>query len=246
MVVDTATKLDDKTQALKDLGITPPETKESTSPVKEPTPKEKTYTEKEFNEEKEKAVHAALMRAGRDWKQAEKDKDDLTVLFKETKLANDKLTLQIDELASENPDKFNVVKKGRELDEQEQKIKQERQTLDAEKQSHQESIKLANETLREIAIWDIVEEFENGDAVKLKTLADTLNAKNEDLRKIAETLWQPKQKKEAIPSMPELKLDSGITSGGLSEETIRENYRKNPVDPKARADYLAWRRKKGI
>mgnify|MGYP001586999108 CR=1 FL=1 len=227
----------DKTQALKDLGIPSPDAKETTPSVKEPTPK--TYTETELSEEKEKAVHSALMRAGRDWKTMELERDNLASQLKDIKSANDKLTLQIDELASENPDKFDVIKKGRELDEQEQRIKQDRQSLDAEKQNHQGAITLANETLREIAIWDIVEEFEGGNAEMLKGLADTL--KTEDIRKVAETLWEKK-----IEAPPKLKLDSGIIVGGLSEQTIRESYRNNPNDPKAKADYLAWRRKKGI
>ncbi len=41
--------------------------------------------------------------------------------------------------------------------------------------------------------------------------------------------------------------DSSKTTGSnLSDEKIREAYRKNPQDPDAKANYLAFRRKKGI
>ena len=245
MVTDTVTELKDKSQKLEDLAIASPKAEETPPSSKQPSPKERTYSEKELSERVQEAVHKALMNAGRDWKTAEKERDDFAVLLKETKAANDKMTLQIDELVAENPDKFNVVKKGRELDEQEQRVKQERQSLEAEKQSHQQEIKLAQETLRGIAIWDVAEEFEGSDPVKLKALADTLNTKTEDIGKIAETLWKKKESPTA-PAAPELKVDSGFTIGGLSEQTIRDNYRNHPNDPKAKADYLAWRRKKGI
>jgi len=44
-----------------------------------------------------------------------------------------------------------------------------------------------------------------------------------------------------------LSPDSSKTTGsGLSDEKIREAYRNNPKDPAVKAEYLAWRRRKGI
>jgi len=52
--------------------------------------------------------------------------------------------------------------------------------------------------------------------------------------------------KSLNPSTP-LSPDSSKTTGsGLSDEKIREAYRNNPRDPAVKADYLAWRRRKGI
>ena len=52
--------------------------------------------------------------------------------------------------------------------------------------------------------------------------------------------------KELKPSNS-LKPDSSKTTGsGLSDEKIREAYRNNPKDPAIKAEYLAWRRRKGI
>jgi len=101
---------------------------------------------------------------------------------------------------------------------------------------------MALSTQREIDAFEIAEEFQGGDATRLKELAEVMGkSSKEDIRKIAGALWTSK-----APAETELKLDSGLTIGGLSEETIRKNYRDNPDDPKAKADYFAWRRKKGI
>ena len=52
--------------------------------------------------------------------------------------------------------------------------------------------------------------------------------------------------KSLNPSTP-LSPDSSKTTGsGLSDEKIREAYRNNPKDPAVKAEYLAWRRRKGI
>ena len=250
MEMDTALKERDKTQKPKDET---PKAKETPPVTKEPSPK--TYTQDDMDKAKEEAVHNALMKAGRDWKTLEIERDSLSKQLGEQKSEADKLSIQLDELASENPDKFNVVKKFRELDEREKKlnrdddehknrIKQEREAMDAEKRTHQATIQMAISTQREIDAFEIAEEFQGGDAPKLKALAETMGADTkEKIRKIAETLWTPK-----IPAETEspLKLDSGLTIGGLSEETIRKNYREKPDDPKFKADYIAWRRKKGI
>lgn len=47
------------------------------------------------------------------------------------------------------------------------------QALEADKQANQERVKLADDTLREISIWEIAAEYESGDPVKLKDLCDT-------------------------------------------------------------------------
>ena len=253
MVLDTARKEEDKTQQPADKAKAPPKAKETTPPTKESSPK--TYTQDDMDKAKEEAVHNALMKAGRDWKTLEIERDSLSKQLADQKSEADKLSIQLDELASENPDKFNVVKKFRELDEWEKKlnhdkeehnglIKQERETMAAEKQTHQAVIQMAISTQREIDAFETAEEFQGGDAPKLKALAETMGADTkEKIRKIAETLWTAK-----TPVNPEnpLKLDSGLTIGGLSEETIRKNYRDNPDNPQYRADYFAWRRKKGI
>ena len=243
--------LEDETQKLKDET---PKAKETTPPAGEPSPG-KTFTQVEMDKAKEDAVHNALMKAGRDWKTLELEKDSLSKQLEEMKSAKSQLDIQLDELASENPDKFNVVKKFRELDEWEKKlnhdkeehdskIKQERGAMEVEKQAHQATIRIAQDTQREIDAFDIAEEFQGADAPKLKALAETMGADTKDkIRKIAETLWTPKTPAE---SESPLKLDSGLTIGGLSEDTIRKNYRENPDDPKVKADYFAWRRKKGI
>jgi len=254
MVMDTAPKTEDKSKKPEDKAKAPPKATAAPPPTKEPPPA-KTYTQAEVDKVKEDAVHDALMKRGRDWKTLEDEKNSLSNQLKELQSTKSKLEIQLDELANENPDKFNVVKKYRELDETERRlnqereehnsrIRQERETMDAERQTHQAAIQMALSAQREIDAFDIAEEFQGGDAARLKDLAEIMGKNSkEDIRKIAETLWTRKDTAEANPP---LKLDSGLTIGGLSEETIRKNYRDNPEDPKARNDYFAWRRKKGI
>src|SRR3990167_11064703 len=203
MVLDTAPKTEDKSKKPEDKAKAPPKATAAPPPAKEPSPV-KTYTQAEVDKVKEDAVHDALMKRGRDWKTLEDEKNSLSNQLKELQSTKSKLSIQLDELANENPDKFNVVKKFRELDEWEKKlnhnkeehdsaIKQEREAMDAEKQTHQATIQMAISTQREIDAFEIAEEFQGGDAPKLKALAETMGADTKDkIRKIAETLWTPK------------------------------------------------------
>lgn len=154
-----------------------------------------------------------------------------TVATKESELANvveERVTLEkrIEELASNDPELNNLEKRAKELRELERKLKADRQTLEADKQTNAEKVKLAEDTLREISIWEIATEFDSGDAVKLKDLCDIFQASSEEqIRRVADTLW----KKKLVEPSPSVKPYSGMTSGGtedLSNLSPREKIDK--------------------
>src|SRR3990167_2938296 len=196
MVLDTAQKVENKTQQPENKTKVSSKAEESPSPTKEPSPK--TYTQVEWDKAQEDAkrlqetaVHNALMKAGRDWKTLELERDSLSNELKNEKERGSKFEIQLSELANENPDKFTIVKKFRELDDLEKKLKQERdehnsrmkqerESMDTEKQKHQATIQMALSTQREIDAVAIAEEFQGGDFVQLKDLAEIMGADSKE------------------------------------------------------------------
>lgn len=144
-----------------------------------------------------------------------------------------KLQKQIDELASNDPEVFNLVKKDRELMDRERQLKTDRQVLETDKQTSQERVQSAEDTLREIALWDISAEYESGDPVRLKDLCDVFNATSEEqMRKVAETVWAKKLPQPVAP--PVIVPYSGMTRGGTGftpdpntpGETLVEGFKR--------------------
>ncbi len=140
--------------------------------------------------------------------------DDL----KDIATERENLQTQLDELASGDPEKFNILKKDKELRERERELKTGKQALEAEKATHGEQVKLATDTLREISIWEITGEYEAGDPVKLKDLCDTLGTTSEEqIRKAADILWTKKQTESETPEIPPVIPYSGKTDGGADD-----------------------------
>jgi len=75
--------------------------------------------------------------------------------------------------------------------------------------------------------------------VNAKTLIKFTDGSVEAMEDLAKSL----SRKEGYSLNPD---SSKTTGSNLSEEKIREAYRNNPRDPAVKADYLAWRRRKGI
>lgn len=217
MTMDTTPNPKDTTPNPKD---TTPKGGEPTPKGKEPTPKEtpQTYS----SEEVERILQLDRMKAGRDWKALETERDNFKsqLATKETEIQDitdniAKLKTQIDDLASDDPEKLNLVKKLREAEEEKKQAKVERTTLEADKQVYGERIKKAEDLEIEVKILEIVEDYESADADKLSDICITLNANSEEqIRKVADTLWTKKTPEPAEPATPPVKPYSGITSGG--------------------------------
>ena len=120
----------------------------------------------------------------------------------------EKLQAKFDNLASDDPGKFDVAKELK-------AVREERRQLQAEKRTHGERIKKAERFETEILIQGIAEGYENADAGRLTELCSTLDITTEErIRKVADTLWSPKGQEPSMPEFPPMKADSGKTSGG--------------------------------
>jgi len=120
----------------------------------------------------------------------------------------EKLQAKFDNLASGDPEKFDVAKELK-------AVREERRQLQAEKRTHGERIKKAERFETEILIQGIAEGYENADAGRLTELCSTLDITTEErIRKVADTLWSPKGQEPSMPEFPPMKADSGKTSGG--------------------------------
>lgn len=211
-------------------------TPESASKVS-PEETQKLYTQKEADA----LVHVAKSEAGREKKVLE----DVVVNLKaqiQTKESDieenatdiEKLQTKVEDLASNDPERFNAIKELRVARDERRQLKADRSALEDEKREHGETVKLAQSTLREITVFEVAAEYESGDAVKLKELCETFEAKSdEQIRKIADTLWTKKAAESLKPATPPLKPYSGITEGGgldfsklTPDEKIKESLRR--------------------
>jgi len=222
----------DKAQELKDTPQNPvdrtPQGVVASPEGKEPSPK--VYTQ----EQVDKLTQMASMKAGRDRKAIETERD--TLKGKATDYENkimaieqerETLQKQIDDLGSQDPDKFALIKKDRELREGKRELqegKRELQSsltaLEADKQSYSQQISEAKELDTLVNIYLVSEQFEGGDADRLADLCEKFGAETEEeIKSVAETLWSKRE--EETPSMA---TDSGRTSGGtISDEQATLN-----------------------
>lgn len=130
-----------------------------------------------------------------------------------------KLIADIDALASDDPNKFNLVKKEREVRELERQTK-------AELAKNKERIKKAEEFERKEIVGTIVADYKDADVNKLLRLCAKVTSEDE-IRAIADELWARKTDESAKTEVPMPKPDSGKTSGGgvtTEEQRLKERY----------------------
>ena len=199
----------------------------------------KLYTQKQFDD----FVHMVKSEAGRDRKAMEVERDQfkskaekleskITVIQSE----RDKLQSDLEEMSSDDPKKFDIIKRDRELREAQRALQSKADELAEKEKASQAKIKIASETMLEINIWDIAAEYKNSDPIKLKDLCATFGATSEEqIRKVADTMWE---KENPAPQTEEqkqaaLKLVSGKTRGGATDysslspdEKLKEGFRQ--------------------
>lgn len=222
---DKAPTQPDKSQELKDKAISTkmdaeidrllsPKKTETTQAKVEPAPTAKTYSQEDYD----KAVNEGNMWKGRvkETESIQKELTNLKAQLEDITAEREKLKIQIDELSQDDPDKMSLVKKDRQLSDMERQLKADRKAHDEEWAGKQETMKLADDTLREIAIFEIASTYEGGDPEKLKSLCDIAVANTDDqYRKIAETLWA--KATPTTPTVPAMTIDSGKTAGDTSK-----------------------------
>jgi len=210
------------------------------------SPKEKEQVEKEpklfTQKDLEAAVHTAKSTFGRDIKEIEDERDELKHRLEQVETdvleiqeERDKLQADLEDMSSDDPKKFDLIKRDRELREAQRLLKKSTDDLATEVKTNEERVKAANETLLEISIWDISTEYKGGNPITLKNLCTTLGVTDEaKLREVAESLWE---KAEAAPTeKPEGKevvvkekliLDPGDTHGSnqlTDQERLDQRY----------------------
>jgi len=216
--------------ALLEKGQTSEGQKESTSILPG------TYT----REQMQKLVSDALAEQGR------KHKDALEPIIKERDTFKSQAdTLEekdaeigrfeqlIDDLSSDDPQRFDAIEELKAAREERKQLLADRKAFETEQKAYGETVKVAQNTLREITIWEFAAEYEGGDPIKLKELCDTFEAKSDErIRQVADSLWGKKTTGEPSESLP-MKTYSGITKGGSdglgglpAKERIKEADRR--------------------
>jgi hypothetical protein len=228
------------------------------------TSESETYTKSQVEELSKKAVRDALAEAGRKHKTEiesaiTKAQETQTATIKEHVDRIAALEADLDEMAKDDADKTDVLKLKRELRAEKDSLKKDRDSYKQEKESHdkvweehQTTIKEAQSEKFALTAWDIADEFEGGDAVKLKDICEDAGQLTEEFaRKMAGRLWTKKTeiKKPLVDGKP----DPGGTQGGANSwESIRDAWIKNQQehptnpDPVLTAQYEEARRKRGI
>ena len=192
-----------------------------------PKEEEKIYSQKQLDD----LTHMQNSEAGRQRKAIEDERDQfktksesLETDVSDIQAERDKLQNDINELSSDDPKKFDLIKRDKELRDAQRTLKKATDDLASNEKANAERVKVANDTLLEISIWEIATEYQTGDPVKLKNLCSTFGATSEEqIRQVADTLWvkETKPAKEGTPEgKTKLVLDTGKSRGGglLTEE----------------------------
>lgn len=181
-------------------------------------------------------IHAAKSTAGRLQTDAETERDvykakdvKAAELIEDIQDERDRLQTHLDAITSDDPKKFDIIKLDKELRETQRTLKTGAADLATKNQESDERIKSANDTMLEIAIWEVATEFKGSDPMKLKNLCATLGITTEEkLREVAGNLWEkaepktPAKKAEDGEPKAKLNLDDGETQGGGGKLTEQE------------------------
>lgn len=188
-------------------------------------------------EEAQKQTSDALAAAGRDAKSLDVRGKSLDAREEALKAEQAKITqwqTERDEAEEESlkddPEGLKFLRKKQALATKEKKFSDDRATLERDEAEHKARLDAAEETEREIVIWEIAQKL-GIDASKLKELSTDLNLQTkEQIERAAKEMAAGK----APPKTP-LTLDTGKTGGGdkdLSGMSSRQAFRSHLEDKK--------------
>jgi len=210
----------------------PPSTDQEAS---KETTQARTYSEEEYQAALTRAVREATGKQGKEHKLVldtiTKERDELktrasTAESKIESIEDERKSLreQIEDLTSDDPKKFDLVKKDRELRDKEAKYKADLQAWQTEKQSYDERISRTAEREKAMTIFDVAAEYDDPQPDKLSDKVKELEAKlqvkitsEEQIRSVAEILWGESEGKKPPETKETLKTYSGKTEGGGKE-----------------------------
>ena len=201
----------------EDKGIKNPESEvKIPGPEKVSAEEERLYTQTQVNE----LVHAAKSDAGRIAKGIETERDNLKsqITTRESELGDiqaerDTLQKKLEDLSSDDPQKFDLIKQDKELRDEQRKLKSRIKELDDRDTSLSEREKKVSSFELEVLIESIADEYKDGDSAKLKKAISVFeNPTEEQIRNISQIIFSAKSEKEEDKAP--LKPDSGKTRGG--------------------------------
>ena len=216
-VTDTDTGTMTETEGTKtpEAEVKTPATEKQVSPEDEPK-----YSQKQLD----LMLQQATSEAGRQRIEAEVERDNLKsqIQTKESAVVDiqaerDSLQTQIEGLTENDPKKFDLVKKDRELKERERQHKENLRILEERETKVNARAEKADAFDAEILMETIAEEYEDGDKAQLVKMCSTAGAKTEEtIRQVAEILWGKAKTPKAEKKAP-LKKVTGDTKGGGTE-----------------------------
>lgn len=197
-------------------GIKTPEAEDKT-PVKEKvsSEEERIYTQSQADA----LVHASTSDWGRKLKEIETERDNLKsqIKTKENELEDiqaerEHLQKELEDLTSDDPKKYDLIKKDRTLREQERGLRSKLQDFDNKEKAFAEREKKVTSFEREVLIESIADEYEDGDASRLKKAVSGFESPTEEqIRTIADIIWSKKAEGEKPKTV---KPYSGKSEGG--------------------------------
>ena len=203
----------------------------------------KSYTE----EEVQAIVHSTKSEYGREKKALEEENTTLKrqIGLKEQEFADnttelEKLQAKLDEMTSDDPARFDVVKEMKATREERSQLKADKRELEGSKATHADALQRLAEFETDLRVTQIVEDYQNGDFDKLKDLCSVMSSPSEEnMRKIADTLWVKKIELPKTTNPPPVTY-SGQTNGGQSQNDseVINNYANNPKDKQAKQAWL--------
>ncbi len=168
----------------------------------------------------------------------------LQVQNKDTDIADntaeiDRLQARIDDMASNDPERYDANKEFKAAKEERKQLKLERRSLQEKELTYGERIKGVESIEREALIQGLIKDYEGGDLDKLKKISETTAATSEvKIREIADTIGS-KRAPVRVPTTPVLNPASSKTlGGGASESKIIRDYADNPNDLSAKKAWI--------
>ncbi len=240
----------DKGTMTKVEGSSTPEAEVKTpDEVSTVSPKEKKVEEQPIytQTQHDGLLQMATSEAGRLKTVAETERDEhktkaekAEALVEDIQAERDGLQTDIEGLTNDDPKKFDLVKRDKELRDAQRILKTATAELATQKKDNEGIVTTAKETMLEIAIWEAATEYKGGDPVRLKdSIADFEKKFNikissvEQIHSVAASKWEkadgktPAKKGENEEKEPKekLSLDLGGTHGG-GEETEEQKLKK--------------------
>lgn len=208
------------------------------------SPKEEKVEEKPIHTQAQTdfLIHAATSVAGRLQKEAEVERDGFKTKAEKAEALNediqserDQLQTDIEGLTNDDPKKFDLVKRDKDIRDAQRTLKTATAELATQQKDNEAIVTTARETMLEIALWEIATEFKGGDPVRLKALCATTGITTEEkARELAAGIWEKTEAKAPVKGAEgekgepkeKLDLDSGETHGGSGEKTEEEKARE--------------------